>query len=433
MVHMHSAVESSLIKKIMNKYTWEPVVERPLATGRNFFFISSKLATRSPFIASLVILLGAAPITSFAADWYLKPVVKTKSDYDTNPRLLPVKPDDSVIGGILSAAMDLGVKTPVNEFSLRPRVRYADYHNDDGFLDTTDVFVDMFGSHRTKRGLWELKAGYTRDTTVTSEREDTGLVQAARRRNKWEGDLSWRYAITQRTNAKFGVEYTDVRFESSPVTRLFDYYNAQLYTTLTYDHTASDEFSFGLRAARFDVSDIDSDTDSYAAILGWRHDFSPVLQGNIKAGIRTSKRDFKQDGVNNDKSDTGAVLNASLTGETPLTTWEISLSRTPRPNGRGFLLQRDQLMLDVEHDISRRLSGRINGRLVDVESLDDSSNIADREYARGAVGLTWQLSRHWYLDGRYRYTWQKLQNRSNTAESNSVLITLTYDGDRRSL
>ena len=412
--------------------TQKPLAQRPATLDHRLFFVSPNHGhgVKSQLIVSLFIIAALVPITSSAAEWFLKPLVKAKAEYDDNPRLLRNKPDDSVTGGILAIEMDLGVKTAVNEFSLKPRLRSARYDNDDS-LDTNDVFVDMLGSHSTKRGLWELKAGYARDTTLTSELEDTGLVQGARRRNRWDTDLSWRYVLTQRTNAKFGVEYTDVSYESA--VELVDYNNAAVYTTLTYDYTASDQLSLDLRAAQFDP-DIDSDTDSYAAILGLQHDFSPVLQGSFQAGIRHSERDFEdEDGLSQDTSDTGAIMDASLTGETPLTTWKVSLSRLPRANGRGFLLERDQLMLSVEHDISPRFSGRLNGRVLDAESLDDSSNLADREYARVGLGLKWQFSRHWYLDGRYRHIWQKLGDSSNKAEANSVLISLAYEGDRRSL
>ncbi len=417
----------------MNDQTLKSVAKRLSISGLCFPSPPPGFSARSLLIASLLFLTAAAPFNSSAAEWYLQPLVKAQAEYDDNPRLRPNKPDDSVTGGILAVEMDLGVKTPVNELSIKPRLRSAYYDNDDG-LDSNDIFVDLFGSHSTKRGLWELKAGYARDTTLTSELEDTGLVEDARRRNRWDADLAWRYVLTQRTNAKFGIEYTDVRFESSsdPQTRLFDYNNAQLYTTLTYDYTASDQLSLGLKAAKFDVPDLDSDTDSYTAILGLRHDFSPVLQGSLQTGIRTSERDFKENGVNQDSSDTGAILEASLTGETPLTTWELSLSRLPRANGRGFLLERDQLMLSLEQDISPSLSGRLNGRVLESESLDDSSNLADREYARVGLGLKWRFSRRWYLDGRYRHIWQKLgDDSSNKAEANSVLISLAYEGDRR--
>ena len=121
--------------------------------------------------------------------------------------------------------------------------------------------------------------------------------------------------------------------------------------------------------------------------------------------------------------------------------WESAMSnldalRELRPTGSGRLIDSKSVGVDLRHRLSERLTFLLDTVVFRNETNNNSFNQANdeqRTYLSVQPRLRWRLTRWWDIVGSYRYRYQKYDERSDSAASNSVFVYVTYNWPRESV
>lgn len=130
-----------------------------------------------------------------------------------------------------------------------------------------------------------------------------------------------------------------------------------------------------------------------------------------------------------DESNQGLALNVSLNQRLERWSWQVDYSRSLSPQSNGALRERDNVQWSLRRRVSSRLTGLVDGRYYEDGGLDDGAGDDQRTFFRFSSGLRWQVSPYWALTGRYQHRRNENPN-TDAAESNAVLFTLAYSGDK---
>ena len=190
------------------------------------------------YIAALFLI--CLPLNLIAAEWLTKYEASLKTEYDDNKRLTAL-PHDNTFGSILGVKGKLGIQTEKTVVDLTPRARFSKYSSEDtdeDKLDSNDYFLDLNSLWVTERFLWGLNGKYSRDTSLTSELEDTGLVQTSKKRKKVDFNPTLVYEFNEWTNLQFAIDFTRVEYKDAALVRLIDYdFKDRKSTRLNSSHT----------------------------------------------------------------------------------------------------------------------------------------------------------------------------------------------------
>jgi hypothetical protein len=132
-----------------------------------------------------------------------------------------------------------------------------------------------------------------------------------------------------------------------------------------------------------------------------------------------------------DETSDGLVIDASVSQTLETLSWNAAYSRNISPQSDGTLRERDDLSLALRKRLSPRHTGLVNARYYEDGGLDDDGGGNERQFLRLSAGLRWELTPYWSVSGRYQY--RRNENPStDAAESNAVLFTVAYSGDKTS-
>ena len=367
-------------------------------------------------------LLLVTPSISSAAEWYAEPWVDLTTTYNDNIFLRRTDIIDTV-GAILNLDAKLGARTERSNVSLDTRLEFNQYTNSDE-LDNNNQFFNFASHYSTERNIWRLDGYYHLDSTVTSELEDTGLVQNNFRVDRWSALPSWEHAFTEKTSGRIGYRYLDVDYEQGAVLNgLFDFHTQNLDATLTHQWTPKTDVFVKAYGLMQDVSQISGENDSYGGTAGFGYNFSETLRVTLAAGAYTADQKNTIGGVTIESTDTGGLFNASLKKQFELTTFAITASQFVTPTGRGDLEQRRQLNIRLRHQLTSTLTFSVPAIIFLSEPTGGVRR--DRNYYQVQPGLRWQVTEGWAFDASYRYIQSKASG-LDAQVSNAVFATLAY-------
>jgi len=177
-------------------------------------------------------MMVALPGILQAAEWSSQPWVKLRTEYSDNMQLRTGQTQEAH-GGVLSAGLRLSRTDERGVLSLMPIVHVRRFDSKER-LDSDDESLRLDWSRRGEQSVWGMNGEWTRDTTLTSELEVSGLVQARKPRIKRYLSPSFRYSLTSRSNVGVDVAYTTVKYGDALLTGLVDYDYAQADLSVTY-------------------------------------------------------------------------------------------------------------------------------------------------------------------------------------------------------
>ena len=108
----------------------------------------------------------------------------------------------------------------------------------------------------------------------------------------------------------------------------------------------------------------------------------------------------------------------------------LDLTRTVGPVSAGTVVERHQLRLRIDHDVTPRVAWTLGARAFRDDSVDETSTYQTRKYAVGEAGLEWRMQRAWALSATYTYLWQEYADDPSSANSNGFLIGFVYEPKR---
>ncbi len=400
--------------------------------------LASRIHRRLPRRRVVVVLaaslsLMAAPVS--ADQWAVTPSLQIKVLHDDNINLSVDNPV-SVWGGSVSPLLDLSKRSAVSAYGLGGRLIFNRY-SEDAVQDTNVQLLTFFGRTATRLSRFGVSGSYKRDTTYATIEApaadeddgllpgdvDAGLLRTQVRRNRLLLTPNWRYTLSERASISLRYTLNDMTYTGSGSDALTDYRRQSAELTLLRRLSERSGLTATVGAARYASSEVGADTDDYSFSAGFTHEFSPMLEMQVGAGVRSAVSTFGDAEVES----SGALVNVRLSGDvSELTTYRITADESLQPSGVGALILSKSLSWELSHKLSQKLSVSLWGTAFRNQSVDFFRAAADRTHYDIEPGFRWKLDREWSLDGSYRYRWQKYEGDEAAANSSAVYLAIDY-------
>jgi predicted porin len=331
--------------------------------------------------------------------------------------------------------------------------------NQETNFDSDDQLVKVYSNYKLLKGELRANARLDRNSTRTSELEDTGVIGLnADRREAMNVALGWTHEFTPRLSTSLDASYEKTEYE---VERLndFDYYGVS--NTWTYSLKPTFGVFTRLFANRYEAEDLsrvvgtvfgfglpidnaEVEADSYGLMLGFNSAASETLKYSIALGGGRSETQFDSPSLSSPlippaeaaafretRSENNFFADASLTKQG--TRWSTTISAYSRlnPTADGYLLQTNRASLSGNYRLSPLAT--LVGSYTYLDSRADDERIQnDREYHAAQVGYRHKLTERWYVQLDYRFRTQEREVRNAApdadikADSNAVIFSVEY-------
>jgi hypothetical protein len=397
-----------------------------------------------PTGAAIGCLLSLGPLGATAADWSYEPRVALSAEYDDNHRLTTVPGEEiEVYGPKLDARLVMRGSTPQTTFTLTPQVIFTRYFEGDED-DLENYYLRMGLDHQAERMKAYLNARYSSVITLgrsfpsgagvdpvlgqPDPGENVPRVATVNREDRFDLSPGVVFEITQRQALELGANYLDVTYdEQRPGDK--DFENISLYAN--YRFKTSEMATLGLLTTFEQFDPIDDDATDYYSLQGeWTKNWSETAQVYVRAGASFVDSNPGAGG-NNSGSSTGFSGGVGAEWAYQVTRLFVDLNQYLDPNGDGQLVNRTQLRLGLERDLSPKTVLTVGLRGINDDAPPGDSTYRGQKYASADVGFRWRMARQWTLFGVYEYRWKEPQDAINDATSNSMNLGVAWQPDRQ--
>jgi hypothetical protein len=389
-------------------------------------------------IAVLRVILAA--IRADAAEWYAHSNVSQQVSYDDNFDLATRSDEaDSEWWSDSTASLNVGGRAPNLEVQFNSVFDYA-YFPENSSLNSADQAFNLNTTYQLERATVGLGADFIRDTTRTSDVDDTGLfIRANKRRELYRLGPTWTYQLSPLESLNAYGDYSSVSYQTkdldgySQITGGFGWTRQLTARTQIQTRLSGFHFHTGAHGGR--------ETNFAGLEIGGTHLFSERWQASFFAGPRYVWMDgtvrYGPQGARqrvSDKDDSaGYVLSANVryqAGERTALVADASRDVTPGTTN-GIIQQTTAFGLFFNHQLLEKVALDLSGRYSIQENVGGSDSLR-RDYATVSPGVRWQLTQGLSLRCSYRFSWQRYEQSGETANSNAVFATLTYQLPRLS-
>ena len=390
-------------------------------------------------IAVLGTILAGGPVD--AAEWYAQGDLSQEFSFDDNFRFSARSDDAESRWSTKSTAnVNVGASTPNLQVRLNSVFDYT-YFPQESSLNSADQRFNLDTTYQLERATLGLGASFVRDTTRTSDEEDTGLfIEENKRRELYRVGPNWTYQLSPLDSVNMYGDYVSVTRSTKDLDSYSQYsggfgWTRQL-TARTQIQARFSGFHFNTGARG------DRKTSLIGFEIGGTHDFSERWQASFFAGPRYTWLDGTvrftnslnmRERISDNDDDVGYLLDANVryqAGER--TSLVANASRDVSPSTTtGIIRQTTAFGLFFNHQLLEKVAVDLSGRYSIQETLAGPSDLR-RDYASVSPGVRWRLTEDLTLRCSYRFRWQKFDESGETANSNAVFATLTYQLPRLS-
>jgi hypothetical protein len=376
--------------------------------------------------------LALAACSAGAANWEVAPRVQAGYRYNDNYHLEQPGGEVEVSGGEADVGVTFKTIDPRTNFEITPRIN-ATYFPNEKDEDSTDYYLDASFSDITPRRRINVPFLYSQEDVVDSELPglsdggelgqpvtgDSGRFLVRNRRDFFRIAPSFGYDLTQRYRLELDAHYLQADFDSQVANAQQDF--SEVGAGAAFGFLTSQRSTLYVRALGFQY-DTSTTTDAYGGEVEWNTQYSENSRAYVRLGAQQTKPE-------NGPSDTNVIAGAGGQWATQRNALFLDLTRSVGPVAAGTVVERYQLRLRVDHDVSQRFALRAGARLSrDVETQDGT--YPTRKYAIGELGFEWRWMRQWSLIGTYNYRWQEYEDEPSDADASSFLIGIVYEPKR---
>ncbi|HEX7012167.1 MAG TPA: outer membrane beta-barrel protein [Steroidobacteraceae bacterium] len=379
--------------------------------------------------AALLHALGAG-----AANWEVAPRVEAGYRYNDNYRLDLPGGELEVSGMEADAEVTFRTVDPRTRVEISPRIQ-ATYFPDESDEDSTDYFLGALIADETPRRRVGILGDFSEEDVVRSELPtaevggdlgdpqavDSGRIVERNRRTYMRVEPYFGYDLSQRHSIEARVHYLQADFDTQLLNAQQDF--SELGAEAGFGFRVSERSSLMVRAlaSQYETT---FKTDAYGGMLEWNNDFSPTSRMYIRLGAQRTEPERRQ-------SDTNVIAGIGGRWTSPRNTLFLDLTRTVGPVAAGTIVERHQLRLRIDHDISPRLALLLGARASRDEEIDEAGTYPTREYVTAEAGLEWRVARSFALTAVYNYRWQEYEDEPSDASANGFLIGVVYEPRRQ--
>lgn len=369
-----------------------------------------------------------------AATWEWAPRVEGGYKYDDNFRLNLPGDEIDVSGIEADARLTLRTIDPRTTIEVTPRIR-ATYFPEESDVDSTDYFLRGLFQDATPRRRVGASVDLSDDNVIRSELPDTqfegdlgdpqgvdsGRTIERNRRELIRVAPYFSYDLTQRYRMELEARYVDARFDREVSGAFQDFTDIGGSAGLGFQMSQRSRLTFRALASRYETR---FETQAYAAQAEWGMDFSPTSHMYVTLGGQQTEPE---------RGDSQTNLLGGVGGRwtSQRNALFLDLTSSVRPITAGTVVERRQLRLRIDHDVSPRLALVFGLRVLRDEDIEDDGSYPTRQYATANAGLEWRWQRYLAFTATYNYRWQEYANETSDASSNGFLIGLVYEPKRR--
>jgi hypothetical protein len=325
------------------------------------------------------------------------------------------------------------------EVYLRSTLDYAAFPSDPS-LNSDDQRIFLGAKYLTERTVVGLEGGFVRDTTRTSDVDDTGrFILENKRRELYRIGPTWTYQLTPRNSVNAYATYSS---QSQGTKDLDSFW--QVNGGLGYSHRWSPRTVIEARTSAFHFktgAQGSRTSDTMNVQVGGSHDFSERWQASFFAGPSltwteatvTSGPPLARQRTSNSSTHLSYTLSGSVRYRVVERTALVAdVSRGVTTGTTTASTQETTVIgLFLTHQVLEKVAVDVSARYSLQDSVGDSGdqdggNSGKRDFLSFSPGVRWQLSENLNLRCSYRFRWQRFDNTGDTANSNAVFATLSY-------
>lgn len=364
-----------------------------------------------------------------AAEWSAEGKLTNRFEADDNIRLTN-QSHDSAVGGTVSPELKLGHRSARFDATIDSRFDFTKFWGDEG-LDTNDQRVVGDTEYRTQLGVLEVNGEFRRNSTRTSEIEDTGRVFSNARRTSYKVGPTWTYALSQRDTIHTAGGYENTKYSTNQLTGYKQYYGSAGWTRSFSELGQVDFTGFFSRVETDSVSNLKSNT--YGGQLTYAKAITQRLEVSAAAGMRHTATNFKTaPGPKRGIDTNGFVIDASATYRGEVSEATLSYSRSADPSGDGRLIEKDVVRLSGKYQALQLMWLEFTGTYQESDSADEIVK-QFRRYYSVEPRLRWRVARDWDVTATYRRRTNKRRGAGGAANSNAVMVALIYRAPKWSI
>jgi hypothetical protein len=376
--------------------------------------------------------LALAACSAGAANWDVAPRVQAGYRYNDNYHLEQPGGEIEVSGGEAEVGVTFRTVDPRTNFEITPRIN-ATYFPDEKDEDSTDYYLNGGFSDVTPRRRINVPFLYSQEDVVDSEfadateggglgepdQGDSGRFLARNRRDFFRIAPQFGYDLSQRYRLELDAHYLQADFDNQLPGAQQDF--SEFGAGAAFGFLTSQRSTLFVRALGFQY-DTNTTTDAFGGEFEWNTQYSENSRAYIRLGAQQTKPERGE-------SDTNIIAGAGGQWSSQRNSLFLDLTRSVGPVAAGTVVERYQLRLRVDHDVSQRFALRAGARLSRDEETQDGT-YPTREYATGELGFEWRWLRQWSLIGSYNYRWQEYADEPSDADASAFLIGIVYEPKR---
>ena len=396
--------------------------------------ITTRKARAGVVVGCAIVMFVVLQPEPVDAQWHIEPVIKAGGETDDNATLTTRTDDVIDLSGFL---FDLSAKvtytSPRTDFFVTPRLLSRNYPDNED-IDSDDQFLNSKYSFSTESNTFSLRTHYDRQTVRTAERSDTdldiddpgdipddgsGIVGLQDRRQKLRLRPGWTHHFSNITSFGIDADWFDVNYDDSLQLFLNDYNDTRLNLSFRRGFSERTDGIVTATGRHFETKDGAEEADGLGFMAGFETRLSEKMRLKVLAGVE-------------DTENTAGQSNAAVVGDIVLTrrletvTLLAQYRRSISASGSGLLSVRDSFNLNLTRKLSEKISAGLGARAYRTSSLDDVVTLDEREYIQLRGRFSWRLSKAFWTELDYRYTFQNRSVLLESANSNQINVWFIY-------
>ena len=365
-----------------------------------------------------------SPAAVYAVDWSLDANGGLSEMYNDNPRLNDSE-QKSIWGHRLNVSTQLYARSPLTELRLQPAVtmeRYAGASD----LNNDVVQVGLDTQHQWERAYAALSLAWQGDTTLTSELEDTGYIQATKDRILKTVHPVLGYTWSERLESSVYFDYLDVSYIDAQLTGLADYYQRSLGVVMAYQWSSNDSLEMELYGKRYKSPRFKYQVATTGVQVNYEHALYRYTKLSLTLGAFQLRSDLGLPYIDYESVDNHFLGEIFVSQQRDTLSWKAGLRRSIDPSGSG-LIQNDRFDLTFGRRFSPFWQANFGVQYFQNETLQSELGFDRRRYSRLSGQLVRALTPSWRLSAQYIYQWQEYASSDHGARGNQLIVNISYD------
>jgi len=363
-----------------------------------------------------------------AAEWKIDASIKQNISFNDNVRMRKNAKGSFIYQ--LIPSVNLSYKTDVSGIDARVDYgvqRYLSIKT----LNRNSQRYKLKGYYLTQKSYWGLNLFLSRQPARNSAVQDSGNFGSNAEKLTRSIAPLFSYKLTEINTLTLSSSYLATRYSTNDFS---DYTNSNI--NLAWEHQWTTRYSNSLSVFYSSFNSINlknnltrkTSSKSYGINLSSTYWWSENLQILSTWGIRMIASE--NTAANNllKKESFGFLSNTVIKykGENYLLTFNLNRSLTP--SSRGRLNEQNRIGLNLNYNISERLSTRIQGNYQTSQSASSNANkTSTRKNLSLQSSLNWKMARDWTISASYRYRQQDRDVENSKAASNSFMLSINYN------